>query len=568
MNEINEHQYLEELRELRNQNWPEATPREPRFPFGERPISEYLSLWAEHKPSEIALHFYGYSLTYRQLDQLSNQFAHWLVRRGIGPGEPVAVLMPNCPQFLIAFYGILKIGAIYHPVSPLSREMELQHQLSDCLPSAVVCFDALLPLLMPVAESLGIQNLLATSLSELATDKPPIPMPDIMHMEKQSTPEGVDDFYPSIMAMPASAPSHQAQLDDIAAVNYTGGTTGLPKGCIHTHRHIIYTCGSFFPAVTGTEPKSYMTLGFLPMFWIAGENNSLLFPIFSGSTQVLLCRWDAEAFMAAVQHYKVQMTTLLVDSADEVLNHPDRSQYDFSSLQSTSAISFIKKLTIDYRQRWQGLTGCTLFEAGYGMTETNTSDTFTAGFQQDNWDLQREPGFIGMPVPGTEFKVCDFETHKLLALGEDGELCIRSPSIFSGYWNKPELNNEIFADGWFRTGDLGCIDQQGFLRYIGRRKEMIKVNGMSVFPTELETMLGRHQAILGSAVIAREDADTGQRPVAFVVLRGNSDTTIESLNNWCREHMAVYKVPEIRLLESLPMTATGKVIKKELESLL
>ncbi len=568
MNEINELQYLQNLRALWSHHWPQNTPREPVFPFGERPISEYLSLWAERQPAKVAAHFYGHSLTYGALDQLSNQFAHWLKSRNIGPGTPVAVLMPNCPQFLIAFYGILKIGAIYHPVSPLSREMELQHQLGDCLPSAVICFDALLSLLVPVAEGLGIENVLVTSLSELVVGESPIPVPDIMRMEKQPIPAGVDDFYPSINAMPITAPAHKTKLDDVAAVNYTGGTTGLPKGCVHTNRHMSYTCGSFLPAITGEEPKSRMMLGFLPMFWIAGENNSLLFPIFSGSTQVLLCRWDAEAFMAAVQYYRVEMTTLLVDSVDEVLNHSDHSHYDFSSLQLTSAISFIKKLTVDYRERWHKLTACTLFETGYGMTETNTSDTFTAGFQEDNWDLQRETGFIGLPVQGTEFKVCDFDTQKLLPLGEEGELCIKSPSIFSGYWDNKELNDEVFSNGWLRTGDLGCIDEQGFLRFIGRRKEMIKVNGMSVFPTELETILGRNDTILASAVVARTDDECGQRPVAFIVLRHDCNTTSESIGAWCKRHMAVYKVPEIRLVESLPMTATGKVIKKELESLL
>ena len=319
------------------------------------------------------------------------------------------------------------------------------------------------------------------------------------------------------------------------------------------------------PTLIGKQNPDLVTINFLPQFWIAGENSSLLFPIFSGSTQVLLCRWDCLTYMSAVQHYNVQLGTLLVDSVDEVLNHAQVNEFDLKSLEITPCVSFIKKLTHDYRQRWQELTGCVLFESSYGMTETNTCDTFTAGFQKDDFDLSFSPSFVGLPVSGTEFKVCDFDTGELLPLGCDGELCIRTPSLFSGYWNKPELNEQAFDNGWFHTGDLGVIDERGYIRYLGRRKEMIKVNGMSVFPTELETMLGRHSAILASAVIPREDPQTGQKPVAFIVLRANSDETSDSLMTWCKDAMAIYKVPEIRFVESLPMTATGKVKKNDLQ---
>jgi fatty-acyl-CoA synthase/long-chain acyl-CoA synthetase len=362
-------------------------------------------------------------------------------------------------------------------------------------------------------------------------------------------------------------PQHQARLDEVAALNYTGGTTGLPKGCVHTHGDMLYTCASYLSVANRLEQDSVL-LNFLPEFWIAGENGGLLFPVFAGCRLVLLARWDAEAFMAAVQRYRVSHCTLLVDSAAEVLEHPRVGEYDFSSLRVSGAISFIKKLTPSYRQRWRELTGTTLVETSFGMTETHTCDTFIVGFQQDDFDLNSAPTFVGLPVPGTDFKVCDFETGELLPLGAEGELCIRSPSLLKGYWNRPEASAEVLRDGWLHTGDLGQITELGFIRYLGRRKEMIKVNGMSVFPSELEALLGQHPAVLASAVLARPDERRGQQPVAFVVLKPGAGESAESLLAWCREAMAVYKVPEVRVVASLPMTATGKTKKNELEPLL
>ena len=566
MSTISEQEYLLKLAQLWQQQWPESIPREPVYPLGKKPICQYLADWAERRPEKVAVHFYGYDLSYAQWQQLSNQFAHWLSSVGVKKGDPVAIIMPNCPQFMIAFMGILKIGAIYHPVSPLAKEMELAHQLGDCVPKVVLCFDQLLPLVQSVCEKLAINHIMATSLSELVNDNNDIPLPDLMQVPKCPLPDPVEDFFPCIAQHSKHSPTYKVQLDDIAAVNYTGGTTGLPKGCIHTHAHMIYTCASYMPAIMGKEIADITSINFLPQFWIAGEDSSLLFPVFSGSTQVLLCRWDCQAYMSAVEKYQVAMGTLLIDNVDEILNHPNLHDFDLTCLTLTPCVSFIKKLTLQYRQQWQELTGCILFESSYGMTETNTCDTFTAGLQENDFDLSFAPSFVGLPVAGTELKICDFATGKLVPLGSEGEICIRSPALFSGYWNKPELNQQAFDNGWFHTGDIGEISVDGFIRYLGRRKEMIKVNGMSVFPTELETMLGRHQDIQASAVIARADADTGQKPVAFVVLRANSKQNEQQLTAWCKEVMAIYKVPEFKFVESLPMTATGKVIKKELEN--
>ncbi len=560
---MNQALYLEQLASLQASAWPADTSRQPHYPHGEQPLSEYLRSWARLQPEAPALDFYGHSLSYAELDSLSDRCAALFSELGVQPGDRIALFMPNCPQLHIAFYGLLKCGAVYAPVSPLSKSLELSYQLKDSGARIILCFDQLLPVVRAVRDECNLEHVLATSLSELRPSTPSVPVPELLLAPKVAAADFID-FYPALHECNAAVPQHIPRLDDIAALNYTGGTTGLPKGCVHTHGDMLYTCASFLPVALDLGRDSVM-LNFLPEFWIAGENAGLLFPVFAGCRLVLLARWDTVSFMSAVQQYRVTHCGLLVDSAAEVLDHPDVSNYDLSSLRRTGSISFIKKLTRDYRARWRELTGCTLFEFSFGMTETHTCDTFTYGLQDDDFDLTCAPTFVGLPVPGTEFKVCDFATGALLPLGSEGELCVRSPSLLHGYWQRPEESAAALRDGWLHTGDLGQITEQGFIRYLGRRKEMLKVNGMSVFPSELEAMLGQHPCLLASAVIGRADAVSGQRPVAFVVLKAGSEATAEDLINWCKEVMAAYKVPEVRIVDALPMTATGKVKKNELE---
>lgn len=560
---MQEQEYLDTLKELHAKAWPVGQPREPEYPLGKRPLTAYLRHWAETTPDKPAIHFYGHELSYAELEDLSNRFAALLLDQGVKAGDRVAVFMPNCPQLHVAFYGILKAGAIHAPVSPMAMGMDLSYQLQDSGATVMVCFDQLLPVVRSISSETDLRILISTSLSEVCPAEPPFVIPDLLMAPKLPITDSID-MLPALAVTEPLSEVPEAHLDDIAALNYTGGTTGLPKGCIHTHGDMLYTCASFLPVTSGLDPDR-ISLNFMPEFWIAGENAGLLFPVFGGNTLVLLARWDAVAFMAAVQHYAVNTTGLLVDSAAEILDHPQRHDYDLSSLTMTSCVSFIKKLTPEYRRRWHELTGCTLFESSFGMTETHTCDTFTAGLQEDNFDLRSAPTFVGLPVPGTEFKVCDFDTGELLPLGSEGELCVRTPSLFKGYWNKPEATAEAIRDGWLHTGDSGMITEQGFIRYLGRRKEMLKVNGMSVFPSELEAMLGQHPEILASAVIGKPDPKRGETPLAFVVVNPDSSATSDSLVAWCREVMAGYKVPEIRTVESLPMTATGKVKKNELE---
>jgi len=562
---ITERDYLEQLHALWDKAWPKGISRTPYYPHGEVALTEYLRAWAKQRPQRPAVIFYGHVTTYADLDQQSDRFAALLQAKGVRKGDRVAVFLPNCPQFHIVFFGILKLGAIHVPVSPLSRAFELAYELNDTDAEVIVALDQLAATVEQVRGETKLREVIVTSFADVLPAKPSIPVPDSITGPRLAVP-GATDLLPALVAMPAPMPLPPAGLDDVAALNYTGGTTGMPKGCVHTQRDMVYTAAAN-QGISVTSSEDSIFLSFFPEFWIAGENFGLIFPLFTGATLVLLARWDAVSTLAAIDKYKVNITAMPVDGAVELMDHPRFKDFDLSSLTQVRVVSFVKKLNPDYRKRWKDLTGTILTEAAYGMTETHTSNTFTAGFQGDDFDLISQPIFVGLPVPGAEFKITDFQTGELVPFGGEGEIRVRTPSLLKSYWNKPEATAESLVDGWLRTGDIGCIDIDGFIHFLGRRKEMLKVKGMSVFPPEIEALLGQHPAVLGSGVVGREDPDKGQVPVAFIQLKPEVIGTVkpEDIRAWCAERMAVYKVPEVRIIEALPMTATGKVKKQELD---
>lgn len=563
---LNEKDYMEQLHALWSKTWPKGIARTPQYPHGEVALTEYLRAWAKRRPQRPAVIFYGHVTTYADLDQQSDRFAALLQAKGVRKGDRVAVFLPNCPQFHIVFFGILKLGAIHVPVSPLSRAFELAYELNDTDAEVIVALDQLAVTVDQVRGETKLREVIVTSFADVIPAEPSIPVPDSIRTPRLGV-KGATDLLPALAAIPAPAPLPPANLDDVAALNYTGGTTGMPKGCVHTQRDMVYTAAANHGISVAADEDSIF-LSFFPEFWIAGENFGLIFPLFTGATLVLLARWDAVSTLAAIDKYKVNITAMPVDGAVELMDHPRFKEFDLSSLTQVRVVSFVKKLNPDYRKRWKDLTGTILTEAAYGMTETHTSNTFTAGFQDNDFDLISQPIFVGLPVPGAEFKITDFQTGELVPFGSEGEIRVRTPSLLKSYWNKPEATAESLVDGWLRTGDIGCIDKDGFIHFLGRRKEMLKVKGMSVFPPEIEALLGQHPAVLGSGVVGRDDPDKGQVPVAFIQLKPEAigTTKPEDIRAWCAERMAVYKVPEVRIIDALPMTATGKVKKQELDA--
>jgi long-chain acyl-CoA synthetase len=554
--------YLAEVRRRQRRVWPAGVPDEVSYPLGEVSIPDHLRAWARRRPDRVALVFYGREFGYAELDDLADRFAGWLAGAGVRPGDRVGVFLPNCPQFVVAMLGILRAGAVHVPVNPLFREHELRHELADAGVEVLVTLDSLAGLVETVRPDTAVREVLVTAFADVLPELPTLPLPAALREAPDPAlpPSG---WHRALGSGPA--PPRAADLDALAALNYTGGTTGMPKGCEHTQRHMLYTAVTAAAArPLRDDPGVYLT--YVPIFWIAGEDLGILVPIVTGATCVLLARWDPAAVLAAIPRYRVTDMIGTVDNYVELMEHPDFAAHDLSTLTEPRTMSFVRKLTVDLRRRWQAAVGehSVLREGAYGMTETHTADTVTYGFTAADRDLTGEPVFCGAPVPGTDIAVVDPVTGAPLPLGERGEIIVRSPSLLTGYWRNPEATGAVLRDGWLHTGDVGLLDEDGCLHYLGRNKEMIKVSGMSVFPSEVEALLARHPDVAGAAVVPMPDPGRGQVPLAFVQPLPGAELDEAGLTAWARENMAGYKVPRFRIVTTLPMTTTGKIKKGDL----
>lgn len=531
--------YLTEVRRLQDALRPAGIPAEVTYPAGEITIPAHVSHWAGERPDHLALALGDTRLTYAELDDVHRRVATWMSEHGVSRGDRVAVYLGNSTEFVIAFLALLRLGAVHVPVNPMFQPAELAYELLDSEPVLVVTNTALSSTLEACADRVpAIPVLLTDGTGELGWES-------------------------AVAAAPYAG--DDGDLDSLAALNYTGGTTGMPKGCQHSQRHMLYTVASAAAATAMPSDGSYVSLCYLPIFWIAGEDLGILIPLVLGGTSILMARWNAAEVVDTVERERVTLMTGTVENYLELMDTQDLASRDLSSLLDPQAVSFVRKMTPEVRHRWADLVpGSVLRESAYGMTETHTIDCVPYGFSENDFDLLSEPVFCGIPVPGTDIAVVELGTQNPVPLGEVGEIIVRSPSVTDGYWRNEEATREQLVDGWIHTGDNGRIDERGFLHYLGRRKEMIKVRGMSVFPADVEMLLAQHPAVDSVAVVPTDDPDTGQRPVAFVVPKSGSDVTPEELVTWSRANMATYKVPLVSVLGSLPMTATGKVRKNEL----
>ncbi|MGC5248458.1 AMP-binding protein [Gordonia sp. DT219] len=546
---------LAQLRERRVEHWPSAVPHEVVYPIPGAGVVDYLRHWALTTPDRVAISFYGSSIDYAEYDALSDRFAGWLRGHGVDRGDRVGVYLGNCPQFLIAMMGILKIGAVHVPVNPMLREHELAHELSDSGTEVVLTQPDLAAAVAAVAERTPVRVIATTALSDmLGTDTLATPF---------ARTDPADSDWAAIMSSERAEPT-ATDPDALGALNYTGGTTGLPKGCEHTQRHMVYTAATATLATGHQVPaEPFVALVFLPVFWIAGEDFGILMPLLNGGTVVLLTRWDAGVVLEAAARDGVTLMIGTVDNYVELMEHPDFPTSDLSGLTVPLAVSFVRKLDPEIRAQWRAATGNVLREGSYGMTETHTADTVTLGFAEDDYDLHGEPVFCGFPVPGTDILIVDADGRPV-PNGEQGQIIVRSPSVMTGYYGKPEATADTLRDGWLWTGDRGKFSERGALHYLARDKEMIKTNGMSVFPSEVEALLMLHPAVERAAVVPKPDPARGQVPFAFVQTVPDAALEPAELIDWARTNMASYKVPEIEILDELPMTATGKVRKGDL----
>ena len=547
----------------------------PALPYrqGEKPLHEYLREHARRQPHEAALIWYGRALSWQELDELSDRFAQRLHRLGVRAGDRVALFMNNCPQYVIAHCGIQKLGAIVGPCGPLFKAMELEYQLADLGAEVVVAADSLYPVLDAVRAKTQIRHVFVTHYGDLLPADPaqrPIDPPAELLTPRQ-VPPGTEDFLaalnePATLAA-TGAPDHPAQpvadpavdLDAVALMTYTSGTTGLPKGAMLSYRNALFKT-AVTTECSGVQAGD-VTLSVAPLYHIAGMLFGINVTLYSGATSVLLFRFDPRAVLQAIDHYRVSFWYSIAPMNVAVMQVPDAQRFDRSSLRVNPCTSFGITLTEELSRQWAGFTGgARLYEAAYGLSESHTCD---AMMPRDaiRWGTQ------GRVVPGVECRIVDPDSGRVLPPGEMGEITLRSPGNFRGYWNKPEATAQTLREGWVHTGDMGRLDADGYLTFTGRFKEMIKVSGYSVFPEEVEAILIRHPQVQAAAVIGVPDTAKGEVVKAVIVVKPDAaPLAAEALTAWCRDNMSAYKVPRaIEFRDSLPATGAGKVLRRLLK---
>jgi long-chain acyl-CoA synthetase len=529
----------------------------PDYLQGEKPLHEYLRGHARAQPGKAALVWYGRAISYAELDRWSDAFAQALHARGVGKGDRVALFMQNCPQYLVAHFGIQKIGAIVSPCSPMFKAHEFAYQVGDLGAKALVVADHLAPIAQSVADRVKVPHVFSVRYADLLPDAPAVRVPDEV-AARRPLPAGTIDFHAEVVQRdgPVAPPAVALSMDDVSLMTYTSGTTGMPKGAMLSYRNALYK------TAVGQEMfrirQDDVMLAVAPLYHIAGMICGVTMLAYTGATVVLLNRMDALAVLQSIAQNRVSWWYAMAPMLVAAMNEPEARRFDLSSLHTTMATSFGIKLTEELAERWSAFAnGCLVYEAGYGLSETHTNDVL---MPRDGirW------GTNGVPGRGVELKIIDLD-GRTLPVGESGEIAVRSQGVFHGYWNRPEATAEVLRDGWVHTGDIGRMDAQGYLTFIGRVKEMIKVSGFSVFPEEVESILILHPEVRQVAVIGVPDPDKGEVIKAFVV-PASAAFDAEALLAWARENMSHYKVPrQVEVRDSLPASGTGKVLRRLLK---
>ena len=520
-------------------HWPDDMPKEVYLSEGKKPVFEYLRIHALRTPEKTAINYYGRKISYDEFEKSSDKFARYLLQLGLQKGDRVGLYLGNSPQYAIAHFGIQKMGGIVCPCSPLFKEMELKYEVNNAEMKCLVALDQLMPVVEHVRDEMPtLLSVISTSFQDYLPEKPSLHLLDNLKIPKKSFADTID--FMEIMQNQKAEPVPQININmdnDIALFEYTGGTSGLPKGAMLSHFAHLYK-PSAANTIMGIKADSRV-LSTMPFFNIAGML-FLIGPVLRGATHIMLTQFDPLAVMQAIDTYKVTKWYSMVPMNLSIMGHPEASRYDLSSLKLNLTTSFVVALDEEISKKWEDFTGgCPLLEGAYGLSETHTLDTFCPR-------QKIKYGSMGIPSFDEEFKIMDFEDKtKELPLGEEGEIVLRNPGCMKGYWKNPEQTAEALIDGWIYTGDVGKFDEDGYLYWLGRHKEMIKVSGFSVFPEEVETLINQHPAVLENAVIPVPDARKGEVIKTFIVLKPGFEGKIstEEIVAWAKNNMSPHKVP-------------------------
>jgi len=534
-------------------HWPPGVD-EARIRLPDDSLPARLKATAARLPRKTALIFYGREISFAELDEASDRFAAWLRGRGVGPGDRVALYLENCPQFAVAHFGALKVGAITVALNPMHKAHELGHELEDSGARVVVAADAGREVVESVRDRTALDTAVLVSYRDYLPEEPTLPLPPSLLEEAPRRPRGWEDFQTIVGSTATLRALEPRARHDTALIQYTSGTTGAPKGAELTHGNVTANC-ELIRAFFGIGAADVL-LGVVPWFHITGMEVQLNLMAYTGATLVALHRFDVETALRAIQRYRCTVTTLIATINVAILNHEATPSYDLTSLRLCTSGG--APVPAEIARRWEATTGHPLVE-GYGLTET-TAPTHS------NPPHRPRYGTVGVPLPYTGVRIVSLEDGVTeVAPGESGEIAVRGPMVTKGYWGRPEATTETIPDGWLRTGDIGRVDEEGYFTIEERKKDLIKASGYSVFPAEVEAIMYRHPAVAEVGVVGVPDPYRGEDVLAFVVRRPGATATERELVEWCRAQMAVYKAPRaVRFVAALPKTASGKLLKRAL----
>ncbi|GGH83730.1 long-chain acyl-CoA synthetase [Pullulanibacillus pueri] len=544
--------------------WLSHYPEEisPQIDYGERPLFDYLREAAEKHPDKSAIYFMGKEMTYRDLYNESLKLAQQLTVHGLKKGDRLAIMLPNSPQSVIAYYAALMVGGIVVQTNPLYMERELQHQLSDSGAKMIVCLDQVYPRVRNVQSKTSLETIIVTGVQDYLplTKKLLYPIASKTKIPKKREFQNVKDVFLFTELIKKGVtdfvPEHISPEEDLALLQYTGGTTGFAKGVMLTHRNLIANTEQSRMWQYRHEYGKDTILGVLPFFHVYGMTIVMNLSIMHLSKMIIVPRFEAGEVLKMIEKLRPTVFSGAPTMYIALINHPDIQKYDLSSIKT--CISGSAPLPLEVQQRFEQLTGGKLVE-GYGLTEASpvTHCNLIWG--------ERILGSIGIPYPDTEAKIVSPETGEELGLKEVGELVVKGPQVMKGYWNRPEETAQVLKEGWLFTGDMAYMDEKGYFYIVDRKKDMILASGFNIYPREVEEVLYEHPDVKEAAVVGVHDHYRGETVKAFVVAKDGRALTEEELNRHCRKYLAAYKVPKIyEFRKDLPKSTIGKILKREL----
>lgn len=520
----------------------------------ERTVADY--------PSNTATIFFGERLSYAQLDEQANRFAAGLQGLGVAAGDRVAIILPNCPQALVALFGVSKAGAIAVPLNPAYVARELRIHLNDLEVTTVIALNVVAPRVQGIISDTPVQRLIVTWMQDTLS-----PLMSLMLSVKERrdatlvdvSGENVHRYADLLKNSSIEYKRSEAGPEDVAVLLSTGGTTGTPKGAMLSHRDLVANALQLNAWVWDTRPQKHdLYLGVVPFFHSYGLTVVINLAISSASSIVLLPRFVLKNVLRAIARWRPTIFPGVPAIYSAIANHPLASSYDLRSIRV--CISGAAPLPVEVQQAFEGVTGARLVEA-YGLAEATSVTHCTPIYGE------RRTGSIGLPLPLTEACIVDPESGNPLPVGEVGELAVRGPQVMQGYWAHPDEVEVVLRDGWLHTGDMARQDEDGYFYVVDRKSDLILVNGFSVYPREVEQALSENDKVREVVVAGVPDKRQGELVKAYIVLQPDAEVTENELRRFAAERLADYKVPaRIEFRESLPRTVVGKYSRRELVS--